>query len=331
MDTPRPMTRAILATDGSPQASAAVAFAAALAWPLGSVISVASVIEAPPPDDLPISRLEGKGFADWRRVLDLSHVSARDQALSYASEAAAGLRKEHPEIKIDEVVRAGEPATELLALAPSSAADVIIAGARGRTALQSLLLGSVSEALVTEAPCPVLIAREQVAEIRTVLVALHSTDEADRLAEVCLRLPLPSTTRLIAVSVNAHRPLVPAGRQPFPGGQMEALLEAWDQEEQAEAEAAGQRFVDRVHASAPDRVVELRIIRGELQPSPLEARSDVAPALLAEADAVDASLIIVGGRERRGFTARLGLGSVSRKVVRRATGAVLVVREPSAS
>jgi nucleotide-binding universal stress UspA family protein len=177
----------------------------------------------------------------------------------------------------------------------------------------------------------VLIVREPVTDLRTVLVALRTPDDADRLAEVCLRLPLPSATRLIAVTASAPGPLVRPGHQPFAPGQLEGLLEAWAEDDRAEAELAGQRFVERVRAGNPGRTVEARVIRGELIPSGIESRADIALALLAEAAAVDAALIVVGAREQHGLAARLGLGSVSSKLVRRAPTAVLVVRETPGS
>lgn len=48
--------------------------------------------------------------------------------------------------------------------------------------------------------------------------------------------------------------------------------------------------------------------------------------MLATAGAIDADVIVVGARERRGMLARLGLGSVSRKLVRWADCSVLVIR-----
>jgi nucleotide-binding universal stress UspA family protein len=271
--------------------------------------------------------MAGKGFADWRRVLELSHSAARDQALQFVADAAAALRRRHPAAIIDEVVGLGEPAAELLSLATSMQAQLILVGARGRTELGTLLLGSVSEALLPDAPCPVLVVRQSVTDLSTVLVAVRTLDDADRLAETCLRLPLPPDTRLVAVSVSVAQPSVKSGHQPFAPGRVEALLDAWAEEDRHEAEAAGQRFVDRIRAVTPDRAAEARVVRGPLSPSLLEDRADVAPALMAEADGLGASLIVVGARQRHGPTVRLGLGSVSRKIVRRAPTAVLVVRD----
>ena len=68
------------------------------------------------------------------------------------------------------------------------------------------------------------------------------------------------------------------------------------------------------------------MVRGELNPTPLDVRGDIAPTLLSQVEVFDASLVVVGARERRGLTRRLGLGSVSRRLVRHAPSAVLVVR-----
>jgi nucleotide-binding universal stress UspA family protein len=44
-------------------------------------------------------------------------------------------------------------------IARTSGADLIILGSRGHGKLEELLLGSVSDAVVREAPCSVLIVR----------------------------------------------------------------------------------------------------------------------------------------------------------------------------
>lgn len=317
---------AILATDGSANAAAATTFAGALDWSSGTRISVASVIDVTDPGDLLVNEWEEQARTDWRMIIEQSYTSARQQAMSVIEEAAEVVGQRCPGVVIDEVLRVGEPATELLSLARSTNAELIIAGARGRTALERLLLGSVSEALATEAPCPVLIAREEVAAIRVVLVALRTAGDADRLAKACLRLPLPAATHVVAVTGGAPRLPVASGSRPVAPGKSEALLEARDEAERAEAEVAGARFVEQMKAGHPDRAVSARVIRGDLRPSGFEARADIAPALLAEAKALGADLIVVSAREQTGVTARLGLGSVSRKLVRRAPRAVLVVR-----
>jgi nucleotide-binding universal stress UspA family protein len=50
----------------------------------------------------------------------------------------------------------GEPATEIVSLAQREKVDMIVMGTHGRTGMGRLLMGSVAEAVVRRAPCPVL-------------------------------------------------------------------------------------------------------------------------------------------------------------------------------
>lgn len=53
----------------------------------------------------------------------------------------------------------GEPATEITELAKSEDVDLVVLATHGRTGLMRLLMGSVAEAVVRQAPCPVLTIR----------------------------------------------------------------------------------------------------------------------------------------------------------------------------
>ena len=50
----------------------------------------------------------------------------------------------------------GEPASAIVQLAEDEKADLIVMATHGRTGLTRLLMGSVAEAVVRRAPCPVL-------------------------------------------------------------------------------------------------------------------------------------------------------------------------------
>lgn len=54
------------------------------------------------------------------------------------------------------VVQSDEPAKEIVQYAKSADIDLIIMGTHGRTGLARVVLGSVAEAVVRGAPCPVL-------------------------------------------------------------------------------------------------------------------------------------------------------------------------------
>jgi nucleotide-binding universal stress UspA family protein len=50
----------------------------------------------------------------------------------------------------------GDPASAIVRLAEEEHVDLIVMGTHGRTGLSRLLMGSVAEAIVRRAPCPVL-------------------------------------------------------------------------------------------------------------------------------------------------------------------------------
>lgn len=56
-------------------------------------------------------------------------------------------------------VRAGAPAREILRAAKVLDAELIAVGTHGRSGLKRLVLGSVAEAVLRDAPCPVLVVR----------------------------------------------------------------------------------------------------------------------------------------------------------------------------
>ena len=63
----------------------------------------------------------------------------------------------------DRIVVEGQPAAAIVHTAAELRADLVVLGTVGRTGLPRLLLGSVAEAVVRNAPCSVLVARHAVA------------------------------------------------------------------------------------------------------------------------------------------------------------------------
>ena len=85
------------------------------------------------------------------QVTGADSTLARLQALQRRLAPPPGVRVEH-------VMLQGDPAHELVAFASQNAVDLIAAGTHGKSALERLVLGSVSTSLIRTAPCWVLVA-----------------------------------------------------------------------------------------------------------------------------------------------------------------------------
>jgi nucleotide-binding universal stress UspA family protein len=68
-----------------------------------------------------------------------------------------------PRVKWEVHVRSGPPALEVVRAAEHFGVDLIVMTTHGRGGLKHLVLGSVAESVVREAPCPVLTMRPKVA------------------------------------------------------------------------------------------------------------------------------------------------------------------------
>ena len=61
-------------------------------------------------------------------------------------------------------VRIGDPVKSILEMATEVGASLIVLGSHGRTGVKRVLLGSLSERVVREAECPVLVTRDRTYE-----------------------------------------------------------------------------------------------------------------------------------------------------------------------
>jgi nucleotide-binding universal stress UspA family protein len=74
-----------------------------------------------------------------------------------------------PSVSYEHRLITGDPASAMIRLAEDEGVDMIVLGTHGRTGLSRLLMGSVAEAVVRRAKCPVLTFKQP---------AGHTTDAA---------------------------------------------------------------------------------------------------------------------------------------------------------
>jgi nucleotide-binding universal stress UspA family protein len=69
------------------------------------------------------------------------------------------VRPGNPKIPVSHVLLEGDPATEIVRYAADAGIDVIVMGTHGRTDVDRLLMGSVAEKVMRDAPCSVLVVK----------------------------------------------------------------------------------------------------------------------------------------------------------------------------
>lgn len=133
----------LVGVDGSEPAELAVGQAADEATRRGTGLVLAHVR---PPD------------GERRVPDDVAQKRAAAESAEPLATGAAAVRGSHPGLPVEErVLRAAKPEQALIDA--SGDAALVVVGSRGRGGFAGMLLGSVSQALVQHARCPVLVAR----------------------------------------------------------------------------------------------------------------------------------------------------------------------------
>ena len=92
-------------------------------------------------------------------VTELAALNRERLRLARREVSAAARRLTRVGWTVEKVVRRGLPLSELLKIASTNRADIIVVGARGAGGLTRALLGGVAEGTLAHAPVPVLIVK----------------------------------------------------------------------------------------------------------------------------------------------------------------------------
>jgi nucleotide-binding universal stress UspA family protein len=142
----------LIAVDGSESSDVAVEEVAKRTWPADSAVRIISVAETLPIEELsPTPRYrEGLERAARRRVetiIERSMARLRDSDARFFSISSTVVIDSPKDAIVEEAERWG--------------ADLIVVGSRGYRGPERALLGSVSQAVATQAKCAVEIARRR--------------------------------------------------------------------------------------------------------------------------------------------------------------------------
>ncbi len=141
--------KVLVATDGSKAALHAVKYAINLLGKLSSPSNSVTLVSVH--DDVELrhaKRFVGNDVvADYLRELSEKELKPARKLLD-----AAGVRH-------DMVIKTGHISQEIVDFARSSKFDLIVLGAKGRSAIADILLGSVAQRVLATATCPVLLVK----------------------------------------------------------------------------------------------------------------------------------------------------------------------------
>jgi nucleotide-binding universal stress UspA family protein len=135
----------LIPTDGSELAELGVAHGLALAKSLGAKVSVIFVVE-------PFSEMTGRFLEAAARYVELRKEQAAT-ALDRAANAAKKAGVSCETIQVENV----QPHQAIIAAAEEKGCDLIAISSHGRSGLSMLLIGSVTNKVLTQAKIPVLV------------------------------------------------------------------------------------------------------------------------------------------------------------------------------
>lgn len=136
--------RILFPTDFSHAGETALAMATSLARDTGATLLIVHIEEPPAPDAA--GELYSPSLGQLQRMLDEVHPL-------------------DPAVSCEHRLLSGDPAQVIVQLAEQEGVDVIVMGTHGRSGIRRVLMGSVAEAVVRRAKCPVLTCKQPAREL----------------------------------------------------------------------------------------------------------------------------------------------------------------------
>lgn len=307
----------LIAHDGSSFSDAALDDLRSAGLPADAeaiVVSVAEVWLPPPPAGKSVSeyaielQTKEQPFKAYRE-----HGKAVTEADGMAKNAAARLRRDFPPWKISAEATYGSPAWEIISRAETMNADLIVVGAQGKTAVERIVLGSISQKVLTEAHCSVRVGRGKIQVDPTpvrVVIGYDASAGANASVDAVANRHWPAGTEVKLVSVTD--PITPSIVGQFIPG-ISDWVEDTNKDEQEWLISLADSALARLRAAG----LSADIWTGS--GSPKDVITD-------EAERWHADAIFVGANRFGSRVERFLLGSVSSAVVSRAHCSVEVVR-----
>ncbi|WP_164103740.1 universal stress protein [Candidatus Laterigemmans baculatus] len=291
--------RIIIATDGSEDARQAACFFSRLPHDQPLEVSVVTVLDA-------TEHYSSTPSEAW-----YPEYVEQQQALAERSYARVAEVFEGANARLRSVKLQGDPGEAIVQQAANDKTDLIVLGAKGHSAIERALLGSVSQFVATHADCSVLVVRppapgHELEETLRVTVAYDGSESSERAIEQFFRFKWGARVLVQILSiVHEYRSFRP---EPTPPAMQQTAEVRRAMGEKAQAMAG-------------------RFQRGHIQTKSRVASADhVGEAIVTMAKEHRSHLVVVGSTGRR-LLSRILLGSVTSFVMRHAKQSVWIGRQ----
>ncbi len=280
------MKNIVLATDGSRDAEHAGCFLAHLPHDQKVQLTVLSVLQEPIMHHHPRVREMVNEYINEARVEAEETFRTTQQQFEGAN------------VELRHIIRKGQPGLAIVDVAIECKAELVVVGATGKSNIDRIMLGSVSEYVATHAPCSVLIIRPNSSRKKTeplkIAIGYEETESAHAAVEEFCEFRWGSQTdvRLLMVRTLSESLDEEIGNQA-----RQCVKEAANQTKFAAANARG-LVLEKNHA-------------GE--------------ALVEFAETNELDLLVVGETPRN-ILQRILMGSTTRYVLRHANCSVWITR-----
>jgi nucleotide-binding universal stress UspA family protein len=149
-----PIKNILAPTDLSLLSAKGLEYAGTLAKAIGAQLTVCHVVRTE--EFVAHARLLEKGSGNSIVEEQLRHLVDQHRELLHDF-VNRHLRSANADLVITEVVEMGEPHSQIIDWIKPKAIDLIIISTHGRSGLQRMMLGSVTEKVLRNAHCPVLV------------------------------------------------------------------------------------------------------------------------------------------------------------------------------
>ena len=307
----------LVTIDNSPESKTAVSLLQSMQLPANSSLFLLHVIEP----KRWAEGIEGKSMIHLRSILSSAKSKEVDKAWEFINKAAEGVRK--PKLNVTPLLQDGIPGSEILAAIDKYQIDLVVLGTRGRTGLKRFLLGSVSEWVLTEAPCSVLIVRKRTgssmkkSKSLDILIGTDGSSDGNAAIEFVRQLHFPSSSHVTVCHVLEQQDALKTEVSARLGVTGPSNLKQLDAEVRQIREQEGNALLNAGAGRLKRRglIVEKRLAHGH-----------PADHMLTMTQKKKFNLLVVGSRGITGLR-RFFLGSVSHKLAQHAPCSVLVVRQ----